>query len=129
MNILIVDDEEDTRRFLVDLISGAGHRVETANDGLEAMAALQISRFDAVLLDLMMPRVDGYQVLRFLSDQWTPVPLPVIVISCRRDEESRSYSKMYGCARYLPKPFEPRALMAALQDIDRGREEGVAKGA
>jgi len=129
MRILIVDDEEDTRRFIADLLSGAGYEVETASDGLEAMAALHLSRFDAVLLDLMMPRVDGYQVLRYLSDDWSTAPVPVIVVSCRQDEESRSYTKMFGSARHLRKPFEPRELLAALNDIDRGREEGVAKGA
>lgn len=125
MKILAVDDEEDTLAFLKDLLTQAGHRVMTSSQGLEAMAAAQMEPFDVVLLDLMMPETDGYQVARFLSDNWNTSSIPVIVISCRRDEESKSFAKMFGCSRYLEKPFEPSQLLEALRDIDRGYGENV----
>jgi DNA-binding response OmpR family regulator len=125
MKILAVDDEEDTLLLLKDLLTEAGHRVVTASEGLEAMAAAQMEPFDAVLLDLMMPGTDGYQVARFLSDHWNTSSIPVIVITCRRDEESKSFAKIFGCVRYLEKPFEPAQLLEALRDIDSGHREEV----
>jgi DNA-binding response OmpR family regulator len=90
MRILAVDDEEDTLQFLKDLLTQAGHRVVAVSKGLEAMAAAQVEPFDAILLDLMMPGTDGYEIARFLSDTWNTSDIPVIVISCRKDEESKS---------------------------------------
>ena len=126
MKILAVDDEEDTLNFLRDLLTQEGHRVVTMSQGLEAMAAAQVEPFDVVLLDLMMPGTDGFQVARFLGDSWNASDLPVIVISCRRDEESKSFVKMFGCVRYLEKPFQPAELLEALRDIDSGHREKVA---
>jgi DNA-binding response OmpR family regulator len=126
MRILVVDDEEDTLAFLKDLLAQAGHRVVTTSKGLEAMAAAQIEPFDVILLDLMMPGTDGYQVAQFLSENWNTSDIPVIVISCRRDNESKSFATMFGCARYLEKPFEPAQLLEALRDIDSGHREKVA---
>jgi len=126
MRILAVDDEEDTRRFLKDLLTQEGHEVVTAATGLEALAAVQIHRFDAVLLDLMMPEVDGFKVIRSMTDHWVNYRVPVVIISCRRDAHSRSFARIFGCARYLEKPFKPEALIEALQEIDQGRQETVA---
>ncbi|HLY10920.1 MAG TPA: response regulator [Planctomycetota bacterium] len=126
MKILAVDDEEDTRRFLTDLLTQEGHDVVTASTGLEALAAVQIHRFDVVLLDLMMPEVDGYKVIRSMTDHWVNVRVPVVVISCRRDARSRSFARIFGCARYLEKPFKPEDLIEALRDIDQGRQQTVA---
>lgn len=126
MRILVVDDEEDTLAFLKDLLAQAGHRVVTTSKGLEAMAAAQIEPFDVILLDLMMPGTDGYQVAQFLSENWNTSDIPVIVISCRRDNESKSFATMFGCAGYLEKPFEPAQLLEALRDIDSGHREKVA---
>jgi two-component system phosphate regulon response regulator PhoB len=126
MRILVVDDEEDTLAFLKDLLAQAGHRVVTTSKGLEAMAAAQIEPFDVILLDLMMPGTDGYQVSQFLSENWNTSDIPVIVISCRRDKESKSFATMFGCAGYLEKPFEPAQLLEALRDIDSGHREKVA---
>jgi DNA-binding response OmpR family regulator len=125
MKILAVDDEEDTLLLLKDLLTQAGHQVVTASEGLKAMATAQMEPFDAVLLDLMMPGTDGYQVARFLSDNWNTSSIPVVVITCRRDEESKSFAKVFGCVRYLEKPFEPEELLEVLRDIDSGHREEV----
>ncbi len=129
MKILAVDDEEDTRRLLKDLLTQAGHQVFTVSSGLEALAAVQMIRYDVVLVDLMMPKVDGYQVIRSITDHWVNRRVPVVVISCRRDDRSREFSKIFGCARYLAKPFRPEELLQVLHDIDQGQEESVPAGA
>jgi DNA-binding response OmpR family regulator len=114
---------------LKDLLTQAGHEVATASSGLQALAAVQMIRFDAVLLDLMMPEVDGYQVIRSMTDHWVKRRVPVVVISCRRDSKSRSLAKVFGCSRYLEKPFRPEELLEVLREIDLGREETVPAGA
>lgn len=129
MNILAVDDEKDTLSFLKDLLSEAGHRVIAVPNGMQAIAAVQIEPVDVVLLDLMMPGTDGFEVARFLSENWNTYEIPVIVLSCRRDEESKSIAKIFGCVRYMEKPFDPAELLAALTDIDRGQRDRVPVGA
>jgi|SRR5579859_3755220 len=127
MRILAVDDEEDTRRFLTDLLTQEGHEVSTAATGLEALAAVQIHRFDVVLLDLMMPKVDGYQVIRTMTDHWVNSRVPVVILSSRSDAHSHSFARIFGCVQYLEKPFKPEALLEVLRDIDQGRQETVAR--
>ena len=90
MNILAIDDERDTLLFLKDLLTQAGHRVTAVDNGVRAMAAVQIEPVDVVLLDLMMPGTDGYKVARFLSENWKTYEIPVVVLSCCRDDESKS---------------------------------------
>ncbi len=128
MKILAVDDEKDALRWMEDLLSQEGHQVLGVTSGLQALAALEMAKFDVVLLDLMMPEVDGYQVLRSMTDHWVRSRVPVVITSCRRDARSRSFAKIFGVSRYLEKPFQPGELLEALRDIERGREELVPQG-
>ena len=128
MNILAIDDERDTLLFLKDLLTQAGHRVTAVDNGVRAMAAVQIEPVDVVLLDLMMPGTDGYQVARFLSENWKTYEIPVVVLSCCRDDESKSLARVFGCVRYFEKPFNPEELLSTLEDIDRGQREEVPLG-
>jgi two-component system OmpR family response regulator len=123
-----VDDEEDALQWMQDFLTQEGHQVVGVESGLQALAALDVGKFDVMLLDLMMPEVDGYQVLRSMTDHWVNSRVPVVITSCRRDPRSRSFAKIFGVSRYLEKPFEPRQLMEALRDIDEGREELAEQG-
>ena len=128
MRILAVDDEKDALQWLEDLLTQEGHQVLGVTSGLQALAALDLAKFDVVLLDLMMPDVDGYQVLRSMTEHWVNLRVPVAITSCRRDPRSRSFARVFGVKKYLEKPFHPKDLLQALQDIDRGREELVPMG-
>src|SRR5262252_10920746 len=87
--ILVVDDNDDNRYTLTLYLDLEGYtNVETAQDGEEAIARLQSSTFDLVLLDVMMPKVDGYQVLAWLKDQARLRDLPVIMISALTEMNS-----------------------------------------
>jgi DNA-binding response OmpR family regulator len=123
-----VDDEEDALRWMEDLLKQEGHEVVGVGSGLQALAALDIAKFDVLLLDLMMPEVDGYQVLRSITDHWANSRVPVVITSCRQDPQSHSFAKILGVSRYLEKPFEAGELLGALRDIDQGRGELVAQG-
>jgi CheY-like chemotaxis protein len=120
MRILAVDDEADTRRLYHDLLHSAGHHVVTARDAVEATAHLRLGGFDLILLDLMMPGIDGLQFAQYLSTHWDTFEIPVLVVSCKADEESRSWTRLQGCRGFLPKPFSPAELFDAMDRCLKG---------
>jgi DNA-binding response OmpR family regulator len=123
MNILAVDDEKDTRCFLRDFLTHAGHHVITASCALDAMLRVQTEPIDLALVDLMMSGIDGNQFAQFMSSQWNTFEIPVIMVSSRKDNEAKSWARICGCARYLEKPFSPAELLDAIRDFDHGQGE------
>jgi phosphoserine phosphatase RsbU/P len=113
--ILVVDDNDDNRYTLTLYLDLEGYsKVETAQDGEEAIARLEVDAFDLVLLDVMMPKVDGYQVLTWIKGQPRLRDLPVIMISALNEMSSVVRCIELGAVDYLPKPFNPTLLKARL---------------
>jgi sigma-B regulation protein RsbU (phosphoserine phosphatase) len=113
--ILVVDDNDDNRYTLTLHLDLEGYTdVETARDGEEAIARLETTAFDLVLLDVMMPKVDGFQVLTWLKDQARLRDLPVIMISALTEMNSMARCIELGAVDYLLKPFNPVLLKARL---------------
>src|SRR5215471_2793729 len=113
--ILVVDDNDDNRYTLKLHLDLEGYTdVTTARDGEEAIALLETSAFDLVLLDVMMPKVDGFQVLAWLKDQARLRDLPVIMISALTEMNSMARCIELGAVDYLLKPFNPILLKARL---------------
>jgi sigma-B regulation protein RsbU (phosphoserine phosphatase) len=114
--ILVVDDNDDNRYTLTLYLGLEGYTdVTVAEDGEQAIAALQTDRFDLVLLDVMMPKVDGYQVLTWAREQPDLAELPVIMISALNEIDSVVRCIELGALDYLLKPFNPVLLRARLQ--------------
>ncbi len=113
--ILVVDDNDDNLYTLTLHLDLEGYtEVETARDGEEAIARLKTGTFDLVLLDVMMPKVDGFQVLTWLKDQARLRDLPVIMISALTEMNSMARCIELGAVDYLLKPFNPVLLKARL---------------
>jgi sigma-B regulation protein RsbU (phosphoserine phosphatase) len=111
--ILVVDDVEDNRHLLTRRLNREGYRdIVTAADGEEALALMAASPFDLVLLDVMMPRCDGYQVLERMRAGGQLHEVPVIVISALNEMDSVVRCIQLGAVDYLPKPFNPTLLRA-----------------
>ena len=110
--VLVVDDYPMNRLKLARLLEQQGHTVATAGDGLEALATMQANTFDVVLLDIVMPEMDGYQVLERIASDARLRDIPVIVISAVDDIDSVVRCIEMGAVDYLPKPFNPTALKA-----------------
>lgn len=123
MRILAIDDEKDSRALLRDLLTQAGHRVTTASSAIEALVLVQLSHYDLILLDIMMPGMDGHQFGQVMANRWDTFDIPIVVISCRTDRESKFWAKMNGCVRYLEKPFNLAELLEVIRKIDRGHRE------
>jgi phosphoserine phosphatase RsbU/P len=113
--ILVVDDNDDNLYTLKLHLDLEGYtEVDTARDGEEAIARLKTDAFDLVLLDVMMPKVDGFQVLAWLKDQARLRDLPVIMISALTEMNSMARCIELGAVDYLLKPFNPVLLKARL---------------
>jgi signal transduction histidine kinase len=113
--ILVVDDERINRILLSTNLQESGFLVETAEDGEQALQMLRDQPFDAVLLDLVMPRMDGYQVLAEMKRDVALRRIPVMVISSTDEMESIVRCIEMGATDYLPKPFNPVLLHARIK--------------
>ena len=112
--ILIVDDSEANRILLHDLILSIGHEPLLAENGLSALAQIRTTKPDLVLLDILMPGMDGYGVLQRMKDAGMPPGIPVIVISSVDDQESIVRCIEEGADDYLIKPFNQVLLTARI---------------
>ena len=112
--LLVVDDNEMNRDVLARRLERQGYRVESASDGAEAMAIVRAKPFDLVLLDVMMPVMDGYEALRQMKGDEALRDVPVIMISALDEMDSVVRCIEMGAEDYLPKPFNATLLKARI---------------
>ena len=113
--ILVVDDQKLNRLKLSVALQKQGHSVALAESGVQALEMLQAESFDLILLDLLMPEMDGYQFLAQLKQDPRLRDLPVIVITSLNEMEDIARALEMGAADYLPKNFEPAQLRARIR--------------
>ena len=113
--VLVVDDDPVNRTILVGSLESQGYSAAVASDGREALRKLREGGWDVVLLDLVMPVMDGFEVLRTMKEDERLRSLPVIVVSALEEMESVVRCIEMGAADYLPKPFDPVLLRARLK--------------
>jgi two-component system OmpR family response regulator len=123
-NILIVDDDREIRELLKTYLERNGYRTTTAADGRAMWAALDEHRIDLIVLDLMLPGDDGLTLCRNLRAHATLSHLPVIMLTALGEETDRIVGLEMGADDYLPKPFNPRELLARIKSVLR-RAQGV----
>jgi DNA-binding response OmpR family regulator len=121
MRVLIVDDEPMVRDVLARYLTRSGFIVESAGDGEAAIAAFDASRPDLVLLDLMLPRVDGFSVFRSIRAR---AATPVIMLTARGEQTERIAGLELGADDYVAKPFSPREVVARVQAVLRRQVAG-----
>jgi adenylate cyclase len=113
--ILVVDDDAVSRRMLTSLLEQEGHRVDTAVDGRQALERLHADPFDVALLDVLMPELDGYEVLAHMKDDDVLRHVPVLMITALDDVRSAVRCIEMGADDYLLKPFDPVVLQARVK--------------
>jgi DNA-binding response OmpR family regulator len=121
--VLLVDDDARLRQLLASYLKDNGVLVTEASDGLTALETLRRQTFDAVVLDIMMPGIDGVEVLRRMRQSDTT---PVLMLTARGDETDRVVGLEVGADDYVTKPFSPRELLARLRAVLR-RTSGSAE--
>ena len=115
--VLVVDDEPDIRKLMSIALGAAGHRVLEAAEGRSALKALDSDQVDVILLDLMMPVMDGWAMLWTLHDR--PAHPPVIVMSAK-PENSHQHPPL-GAVRYLHKPFPLEDAVSSIEEVLAGQ--------
>lgn len=114
--ILVVDDEPRMIRFIRMNLELEGYRVVEANNGLEALDQVRKHMPDLVIMDVMMPKLDGFEALRLLREIST---VPVILLTVKGDEEDRVLGLELGADDYVTKPFSPRELVSRVNAVLR----------
>jgi DNA-binding response OmpR family regulator len=114
--VLVVDDEPIVRDVLSRYLSRGGFAVETAEDGEEALARFEATAPDLVLLDLMLPRLDGIEVFTRIRTRATT---PIIMLTAKGDETDRVVGLEIGADDYVAKPFSPREVVARVRTVLR----------
>ena len=114
MKVLVVDDEELIRNIIVDYCHNDGYITDEAGDGLEAIEKVKENDYDIIILELMMPKLDGYSSYRQIKDIKN---IPTIVLSARSEEADKLLGFDLGVDDYMTKPFSPKELMARIKAI------------
>ena len=123
--VLIIDDDEALAGMLGEYLAAAGFGVHHARDAQAGLARVAAEPFDALVLDVMLPDLDGFEVLRRLRAEHD---VPVLMLTARGEDTDRIVGLELGADDYLPKPFNPRELLARLRAVLRRREAPAAAG-
>jgi CheY-like chemotaxis protein len=129
--VLVVDDERSIRLLCRVNLTASGIEVLEARDGREALEVVRESRPDLVLLDVMMPEVDGWTVARELARDERTRDIPIIFLTARADPADRRRGQQLGGVGYLTKPFDPVAIGEYVEDtlqrLEKGEREQLSR--
>jgi len=121
INIMLIDDDEELLELLEEYLVNNGANVSKATSGKEGLLILEKENFDLVILDVMMPVMDGLEVLRIINNEYKN--LPVIMLTAKGDEIDRILGLELGADDYIVKPFVPRELLARIKAVIRRKEK------
>lgn len=116
MKILIIDDDRKLCRLVADYLDPMGYEVDAAHDGIQGLQKIKDGDYGAVILDVMMPKMDGFEVLKRLRQE---SDIPVVMLTARGEETDRIVGLEMGADDYLPKTFSSRELLARLRAVTR----------
>jgi len=105
--VLVVDDNEDSVKILVKTLQSAGYSVQLARDGIEAIVMIRNEDPDLVLLDIMMPRMDGFEVCQAVKSNSKTKHIPIVIITGKTDTDSKYRALKLGASDYVTKPIRP----------------------
>jgi len=115
--ILIVDDEEDLAFSIARRLASAGYEAICAEDGAEGLRRAQTEAPDLIILDLMLPKMDGYKVCRLLKFDERFKHIPIVILSARCQDDDMDLGKKTGADAYMTKPFDPAALLDKIREL------------
>ena len=115
--ILVVEDEEDNRQILRDLLATSGYEMVEAQDGEQALAAVDQHRPDLILMDIQLPIMDGYEATRRIRANPANKRIPIIAVTSYALSGNESMALAAGCDAYVPKPYSPRELLAKIREF------------
>ena len=113
--ILVVDDQEDLRGVLRDLLTGSGYTVIEAADGEAGVAKAKSDRPDLILMDIQMPVIDGYEATRRIKVDPDLKPIPIVAVSSFAIKGDEEKARAAGCDHYVTKPYSPMQLLRLIR--------------
>ena len=113
--ILVIEDQEDNRAILRDLLGAAGFTYLEAIDGADGIAAASRERPDLILMDIQLPEVDGYEATRRIKGDPALEAIPIIAVTSYALSGDEAKARAAGCDDYVTKPYSPRALLATVR--------------
>ncbi len=116
-DILVVEDNQNTRKLLTTILSADGYNTLTANDGEEALAVLEHNHVDLMVLDVMMPRMDGYSLTKILRENGSQ--MPILMLSAKQNVADKKNGFLVGIDDYLTKPFDFEELLLRVKALLR----------
>jgi two-component system, cell cycle response regulator DivK len=114
--ILVVEDQEDDRQIIRDMLAGTGYAITEAEDGEQALAAVAKERPDLILMEIQLPSMDGYEAMRRIRTDPALLSIPIIAVSSYAPSGEEK-ARAAGCDDYVPKPFSPRQLLAKIRNF------------
>ncbi len=115
--ILIVDDEPDVVKLVSARLQSAGYEVISAYDGDEGLAKARQEKPDLIILDLMLPQINGYEICRLLKFDIKYKHIPIVIFTARAQDSDKHMGKEVGADAYIIKPFEPKVLMDKIKEL------------
>jgi two-component system cell cycle response regulator DivK len=115
--ILVVEDQEDNRQILRDLLGSVGHEMIEAHDGEAAIAQAAAHKPDLILMDIQLPVMDGYEATRRIKANPELRAIPIIVVTSYALSGDEEKARAAGCDAYVTKPYSPRQLLAKLNEF------------
>jgi two-component system cell cycle response regulator DivK len=115
--ILVVEDQEDNRQILRDLLGSVGYEMMEAWDGAAGVAAAREQRPDLILMDIQMPQMDGYEATRRIKAEPDLKSIPIIVVTSYALSGDESKARAAGCDAYVTKPYSPKQLLAKIKEF------------
>ena len=112
--VLIVDDSESDRQLASKVVSKAGHQVMTVSSGKDALSLLKTQRPDLILLDIVMPEVDGFKTCRSVRDLPGLERVPIILVTSKQSPSDQFWGKKQGATDHLGKPYKPKELSSLI---------------
>lgn len=128
-NVLIVEDEKNMQNIIVEYMQRGGHNCFTADDGVDALMVLKNNPMDLMILDVMMPYLDGFSVCKMARELSN---MPIIILTAKSDEKDKLKGYEYGADDYMTKPFSPKILLAKanalLRRFSPGPQDAIYAG-
>lgn len=118
--VLVVEDSTAQQAMMKDLLEESGLRVMVASDGIEALQHIQGHTPDLVLLDIVMPKMNGYEVCRRIKANLRTQNVPVVMCSAKGEEFDRYWGMKQGADAYIAKPFQPTELVGTVKQLLQG---------
>ena len=115
--ILVVDDQEDLRGVLRDLLTGSGYTVIEAADGEAGVAKAKSALPDLILMDIQMPAIDGYEATRLIKADPDLKPIPIVAVSSFAMKGDEEKARAAGCDHYVTKPYSPMQLLRLIRGL------------